>query len=626
MKKALQIISIQHELAMAIGNGLELNEMLQSFMRVAMARLDLSGAHLFLFCNENEEPVQVKESVHPEGIIQSIKSAESERLQHYISIPVQYLGKLWSNSEILSQAVNNHVEKHEFISVINVEGRVYQSFSIPEHGIIIFESIVALEQSIQKSLLPILKKLALSCYACLAHQSLAKEMAARRSAEDQIAYHAAHDELTQLYNRRTLTENLKKSIAYCEENKKFGALIFIDLNQFKSINDVMGHDVGDSLLKEIANRLNNITRGKDTVARFGGDEFIVLLPDLGEFEEAAEQIVSRTTSRILDIVEEPFFIGGSVYSVSCSMGYEIFPVVDKSFHDVIKNADLAMYEAKSLRQRVALRYKTSMSERLNRRSEYMSELKNALKNNEFLLYYQPQFDFERKIIGAEALLRWNNPARIAESPDVYISIAEDSEMILAIGDWVLHESCRQLKILQEQGLPDSFKKLSINVSAKQLGQDNFFDNICRAISTSGVNAKQMTIEITENILISRIHDAMSLIAQLGDIGIDCAIDDFGTGYSSLTYLRRLPSSLIKIDKNFVRDIHKDNENRSIAKMIIALGESLDMDVLAEGVESAEELNCLKELGCHQYQGFYFSVPLPFDQFASLVKPCHSQVC
>jgi EAL domain-containing protein (putative c-di-GMP-specific phosphodiesterase class I) len=257
---------------------------------------------------------------------------------------------------------------------------------------------------------------------------------------------------------------------------------------------------------------------------------------------------------------------------------------------------------------------------------YVSELKNALKNNEFILHYQPQYDFNHNIIGAEALLRWNHPKRIHESPEVYIPIAEDSELILAIGDWVLHESCRQLKLLQENGLPDSFKKLSINVSAKQLGQENFFDNICRAIKTSGVRADQMTIEITENVLISRIHDAMVLIAQLGDIGVDCAIDDFGTGYSSLTYLRRLPSSLIKIDRNFVRDIHKDAENRSIAKMIIALGENLDMDILAEGVECAEELQCLKDLGCYQYQGFHFSRPLPFDQFVSLVKSRYLEAC
>ncbi|GGY65995.1 hypothetical protein GCM10011613_07370 [Cellvibrio zantedeschiae] len=599
---------------MAIGNGLDLHEMLQSFIRVSIARLDLSSAHLFLFCDENNEPI------HYVG-----ETADCQ-LSHYLSIPAQFLGKAWADNPMLCGIVQAHLGQNDLLSVVHFNGKVYQSFTIPEHGVIIFESIVEIEPTIQKSLQPILKKLALSCYACLVHQSLAKEMAARRCAEEKIAHQAAHDELTQLFNRRTLTDNLKKAIAYCNENNKFGALIFIDLNQFKSINDVMGHDVGDKILKEVANRLKGITRGKDTVARFGGDEFIILLPDLGDYEQVAEQIVNRTAVRILDVIEEPFSVGDLVYNVSCSMGFEIFPVVDNSSCDIIKNADLAMYEAKTLRQRVALRYNSSMSEKLNMRSAYVAELKNALKNNEFVLYYQPQYDFDHQIIGAEALLRWNNPKRIQESPEIYIPIAEDSELILAIGDWVLHESCRQLKILQEAGLPESFKKLSVNVSAKQLGQENFFDNICRAIKTSGVNAGQMTIEITENILISRIHDAMNLIAQLGDIGVDCAIDDFGTGYSSLTYLRRLPSSLIKIDRNFVRDIHKDEENRSIAKMIIALGENLDMDILAEGVESAEELQCLKDLGCTQYQGFYFSHPLPFDQFSVLAKSRYLEAC
>lgn len=612
MKKALQIISIQHELAMAIGNGLDLHEMMQSFMCVSTARLGLSGAHLFLFHDQANEPIQFT------GFYSGNDSA-NPNLHHYLSIPVQHLGEMWAENQMLKELVHDHLQQNNFLSVVFRDGKFFQGFSIPEYGVIVFESTTEIEPIIQKSLEPIFKKVALSCYACLAHQSLITEMSARRSAESIIAHQASHDELTQLFNRRSLTESLKKSILYCKENNKFGALIFIDLNQFKSINDVMGHDVGDKVLKEIANRLKGITRGKDTVARFGGDEFIILLPDLGEFEQVAEQVVNRTAMRILDIIEEPIAIADGVYNVSCSMGFEIFPIANYSSCDVIKHADLAMYEAKTLRQRVALRYQAGMSEKLNLRSVYVSELKSALKNNEFMLYYQPQYDFNQNIIGAEALLRWNNPKRIDESPDVYISIAEDSELILAIGDWVLHESCRQLKVLQGLGLPESFKKLSINVSAKQLGQENFFDNICRAIKTSGVNAGKMTIEITENILISRIHDAMTLISQLGDIGVDCAIDDFGTGYSSLTYLRRLPSSLIKIDRNFVRDIHKDADNRSIAKMIIALGENLDMNILAEGVETLEELQCLKELGCNQYQGFYFSRPLPFDQFMELIK-------
>ena len=614
MKKTLQIISIQHELAMAIGNGLDLDEMFQSFMQASIACLNLTSAHLFLFSDQTGSPVGL------------IGDTANQILSQHISVSSQNTAHHEAQNQILSRCVSEHIIQHNFVSVISSDDKFYHSFSIPEHGVLVFESILEIDPIIQNSLEPIFKKLALSCYACLVHQSLLKEISARKSAEDIIAHQAAHDELTQLSNRRTLTENLKTSIAYCIENNKFGALIFIDLNQFKSINDVMGHDIGDKMLKEVARRLKGITRGKDTVARFGGDEFIILLPDLGDFERAAELVVNRTATRILDVVEEPFLIGDLIYNISCSMGYEIFPALTGSSCDVIKHADLAMYEAKTLRQRIAIRYQASMSEKLNMRSVYVTELKNALKNNEFVLHYQPQYDANDEIIGAEALLRWNNPKRLEESPDIYIPIAEDSELILAIGDWVLHESCRQLKILQENGLPDSFKKLSINVSAKQLGQENFFENICRAIKTSGIDAKQMTIEITENVLISRIHDAMLLISQLGDIGVDCAIDDFGTGYSSLTYLRRLPSSLIKIDRNFVRDIHKDAENRSIAKMIIALGENLDMNILAEGVECEEELQCLKDLGCYQYQGFYFSRPLAFDQFVKLVKTRYLEAC
>jgi EAL domain-containing protein (putative c-di-GMP-specific phosphodiesterase class I) len=235
-----------------------------------------------------------------------------------------------------------------------------------------------------------------------------------------------------------------------------------------------------------------------------------------------------------------------------------------------------------------------------------------------MLYYQPQYNINNEIIGAEALLRWNNPKRFGESPAAYISIAEDSDLILTIGDWVFNEACRHLKILQEQGVPDTFKKLSVNVSARQLGKDNFFADICHAIQRSGVNACHLSVEITENILITRIHDAMTLISDLKTIGIDCAIDDFGTGYSSLTYLKRLSARLIKIDRSFVKDIHKDAENRSIAKMIIALGDNLDMAILAEGVETKEELQCLMELGCNQYQGYYFAHPLPFEKFLSLM--------
>lgn len=615
MKKALQIISIQHELSMAIGNCLDLREMLQIFMRVSMTRLNLSSIHLFLFCDKSGEPVHLVDADNGLGAV-----------AHFMSMPKQYLGIPWAENRHLQQLVSDHLVKAELSSQVVCDGKYYLCFSVPEHGAIVFETVANLDETIKKSLLPIFKKFALSCYACIAHQSLLKEMSARRSAENTIAYQATHDELTQLCNRRKLTENLELALEVSRREKTFGALLFIDLNQFKSINDLMGHDVGDRILQEVAARLKSITRGKDTVARFGGDEFIILLADLGLDEKNAEIIVYATATRICDVIEMPFQIEDMVYNVGCSIGFDIFPSANNNYCDVIKHADLAMYEAKVLRQRAALRYSAAMSEKLNSRTAYITELKNALKNNEFMLYYQPQYNMENEVIGVEALLRWNHPKRLHESPEIFIPIAEDSELILAIGDWVLYESCRHLKQLQELGLPASFKKLSINVSAKQLSQDNFFDHIYRAVQASGVNPKQLMIEITENILISRIHDAMTLIGRLKELGIDCAIDDFGMGYSSLTYLKRLRTRMIKIDKSFVKDIHKDAENRSIVRMIIALAENLEMSILAEGVEGREELQVLNELGCSQYQGYYFNRPLPFDELFELLAVKQAEAC
>lgn len=279
MKKALQIISIQHELAMSIGNDLKLMEMLRIFMRVSMSRLDLSSVHVFLYCDETGSPAYAD------------FSGKSLVVDHYLSIPTQYLGCPWQESLALQSMVAQHLESKGFVSIISLAEKKYHCFSLPAHGVIVFEGIYELDAVVQKSLDPIFKKLALSCYACIAHQTLLKEMAARRVAEETIAYQAAHDELTELANRRKLTEKLEESLAHCRHHKKFGALLFIDLNQFKSINDVMGHDVGDKILQEVAQRLLSITRTKDTVARFGGDEFVILLPDLGRNRDEAELIV-----------------------------------------------------------------------------------------------------------------------------------------------------------------------------------------------------------------------------------------------------------------------------------------------------------------------------------------------
>lgn len=607
MKNAIETIAVQHELAMALGNSLDLREALLQFMNALVVRLELDGAHLYLQCDESGEPV--------------LEATLDSRLSHFLSVPFPANAYPAESDDFLMEYAIKHQSMGQSYSVQYKVGSYYHVFSVPGYGVIILSGQIDFAESFLQTLPPIFKKLSTNCYACIVHSALLKEIDARKEAESRVVYQANHDELTRLCNRRQLTSALDKALHYCRVEGKYGAIIFIDLNQFKAINDAMGHEVGDKILQEVAGRLTGVMRDRDTIARFGGDEFIVLLPDLGASEDLAEEIVWLTSKRIQDVVSAPFVLAESTFHIGCSMGYEIFSATLNSASDVIKHADLAMYEAKSLRQSAALRYIPSMSERLNLQSVYLADLKRALRNNEFALYYQPQFNIFGEVIGAEALLRWQNPERLNDSPDSYIPIAEDSDLIHAIGDWVIHESCRHLKMLQQHELPRKFQKLSINVSAKQLGHVDFYNKLYRAIQVSGVDSRQLSIEITENVLIGRIHDTLNLMKKLLVLGVDCAIDDFGTGYSSLSYLRRLPSTLIKIDRAFVKDIHKDVDNQSIAKMIIVLAESLGMNVLAEGVETKEELECLKRLGCDRYQGFYFSRPVPFDQFMnSLIAP------
>jgi len=251
--------------------------------------------------------------------------------------------------------------------------------------------------------------------------------------------------------------------------------------------------------------------------------------------------------------------------------------------------------------------------------DYVTDMKQGLEQDDFKLYYQAQFNHYGDIIGAEALLRWQHPVHGMESPAVYIPIAEESDLILAIGQWVLEQACRDIKKLEQLSLPESFNKISINISAKQLMQHDFQDKILNAIKQNGIAAERLGLELTENLLVENIEDSIKLIASLKEKSIDCAIDDFGTGYSSLTYLKRIPASVLKIDRSFVANIAQSKDSAAIASMIISLGKTLNMNVLAEGVETQDELNCLKELGCYHYQGFFLSHPLPFDQFLQLLN-------
>jgi len=603
MNKALFIISLQHELAMAIGNKLDLKAMLKVFLKVCFNRLNLTSAHIYVHCDYS-------------GIPSKLVPLEITNYQHLLSIPKRKQGVPWSQDEVLCNFTEKLNNEQVSLSFKCENGQHLFGFIIPNHGLLIFESHYEIEPEVQKALLPILQKLSTSCYTSLIHDSLVKEVHSRQLIEEKVAFQAEHDGLTGLFNRQHLNKLLTDAIEDAHTNKNFGSVIFIDLNQFKPINDAMGHGVGDQILVTLANRLNSLSNEHLDVARFGGDEFIVLLKGLNHnYQETVIQVIEE----INQLLTIPFVVKANSYKLNCSIGYALFPLQSSTANNLIKFADIAMYEAKREKSRQGKQYKPVMSDKIKKRLAYVDDMKQGLENGDFKLFYQPQYNSDGNIIGAEALLRWHHPLYGMESPAVYIPIAEESDLILDIGQWVLEQACRDINKLEKLKLPKTFKKVAINVSAKQLIQHDFQDKVMRAIKQNNIPAEILALELTENLLVENIEDSIKLIASLKANDIDCSIDDFGTGYSSLTYLKRIPASVLKIDRSFVANIEKSKESAAIASMIISLGETLNMDILAEGVETLDELNCLKDLGCYQYQGYYFNKPVPFNELVKLLN-------
>ena len=603
MNKALFIISLQHELAMAIGNKLDLKAMLKVFLKVCFSRLNLTSAHIYMHCDHS-------------GMPSKLAALESKNYQHLLSIPKNKRGQPWQQNSVLTNFAEqlNHAQQN--ISFRCKNDHFLFGFIISDHGLLIFETHYALADEVQKALLPILNKLATSCYTSLVHDSLVKEVHSRQLIEEKVAYQAQHDGLTGLFNRQHINHLLTNAIEDAHRNKHIGTIIFIDLNRFKPINDAMGHTVGDKILLTLANRLHSLSSEHIDVGRFGGDEFIMLVKNLNfGYQDAISQLITQ----INELLAIPFVIDANSYKLSCSIGYALFPLQSSTVNNLIKFADIAMYEAKRAKSKQGKQYQPAMSEKIKRRLAYVDDMKRGLEHGDFKLYYQAQYNHYGDIIGAEALLRWQHPVHGTESPGVYIPIAEESDLILAIGQWVLEQACRDINKLEQLALPESFKKIAINVSAKQLNQHDFQKRVLHAIKQNNIPAERLALELTENLLVENIEDSIKLIASLKANAIDCSIDDFGTGYSSLTYLKRIPASVLKIDRSFVANIEQCNESAAIASMIISLGKTLKMNILAEGVETAEELNCLKVLGCYQYQGYYFSEPLPFDEFIQLLN-------
>ncbi len=430
---------------------------------------------------------------------------------------------------------------------------------------------------------------------------------ARRLAQE-MTHLATHDDLTALPNRVLLNDRLTQAISRSPWNNKTLAVLFLDLDRFKLVNDTHGHNVGDELLKHVANRLLSCLRDGDTVSRLGGDEFVIVLTDL-----ASTSDINSIADKIIQIFESPFELADEEFYSTASVGISVYPKDGKSALELMKKADIAMYRAKSLGKNNYVLYSDEMSKQDARVLKLETDLRHAIEREEFELHYQPQVDAKsKKIIGAEALIRWNNPNLGSISPLEFIPIAEETGLIIPIGQWVLKKAAEQCKNWQEIGLPDI--SVSVNISAIQFERGSIFNDVKRVLHHANLEPKYLELELTEGTLAKDPKSAVNTLNKLHDMGIKLSIDDFGTGYSSLSYLKQFCVSTLKIDRSFVKDIMTDPDDAAMCTAIISIAQNLHLHVVAEGVEDSDQLEFLINHNCNTIQGYYFSKPLPNDLF------------
>jgi diguanylate cyclase (GGDEF)-like protein/PAS domain S-box-containing protein len=439
----------------------------------------------------------------------------------------------------------------------------------------------------------------------------------RKAAETEIRNLAFYDALTGLPNRRLLMDRLSQALAHSARHKHSGALLFLDLDNFKDLNDTLGHDKGDQLLQQVAQRLLLCVREGDTVARLGGDEFVVMLQDLSEEPSAAAAQVEHVGEKILQSLNQPYLLTDTTHRSTPSVGVTLFGEMPEKPDDLLKRADLAMYQAKAAGRNTLRFFDVQMQTTVTQRASMEAALREAVAQHQFVLHYQPQVNADGQITGAESLLRWQHPDRGLVFPGEFIALAEHTGLILPMGQWVLESACGQIaQWAQRPGL--DHLTVSVNVSALQLMQADFVARVLQALEQSGADPHRLKLELTESVLVSDVGKTIDKMLALKECGVGFSLDDFGTGYSSLAYLKLLPLDQLKIDQSFVRDILVDSNDAAIAKMVIALGDSLNLMVIAEGVETQEQRAYLAQRGCFAYQGYLFGRPMAVDAFEVLV--------
>jgi diguanylate cyclase (GGDEF)-like protein/PAS domain S-box-containing protein len=447
--------------------------------------------------------------------------------------------------------------------------------------------------------------------------SVVRDISSVKAAESKIHNLALYDPLTGLPNRRSLFEKLGQTLTDGTRKGRLKALLLVDIDNLKTLNDTLGHHTGDLLLQKVAQRIAACSHDVDTVCRLGGDEFVVILDDLSDVAEEAATQAKATAEQILTSIRRPCLLENREYLTSASMGVTVFGDRDKSADQILQQADIALHLAKAEGRNTLRFFSPALQAVVNAHATLEKELRWAIKEKQFLLYYQPQVE-RGKMTGAEALIRWKHPSRGIVPPDEFIPMAEESRLILPLGDWVLETACEQLALWADRK-ETAHLTISVNISALQFRQPEFVEHVLTALERTHANPRRLKLELTESMLVDSFEDVIATMAELKAHGLSFSLDDFGTGYSSLAYLKRLPLDQLKIDRAFVRDMLVDLTSGAIAQTIISLGRAMDLSVVAEGVESEEQRGFLAGLGCHCFQGYLFSRPIPLEDFQRLLR-------
>ena len=443
-----------------------------------------------------------------------------------------------------------------------------------------------------------------------------RDITERKQSQERLVYMANYDELTGLPNRALFHDRLNQAMERAKRLDKLAAVVFIDLDLFKKINDTLGHHVGDLLLIRAAERIKHCLRAMDTVARLGGDEYMAILEDINHVDEVTAVVV-----KILNVFDKPFVIHGNEIHITASAGIAIFPFDDTDIDELVKNADTAMFKAKDVGGNSYKYYTADMNKEIVERLNMENALRHAQKNNEFEVYYQPRIDLvTKRTTGMEALLRWRHPTFGQVSPVTFVPLLEETGLIVPVGEWVLKQACEQTRIWNQKYNQEL--RVSVNLSARQFLQKDLIKRFQTIISASELDPELIELEITEGLLVENVETTVKMLDEFHKMGIRISVDDFGTGYSSLSYLKKFPINTLKIDRSFIRDIAVDMDDAAIISAIITLAQNLRLQVTAEGIETEEQLIFLQNLNCHEAQGFYFSKPLPnedFEQYISRVE-------